>query len=146
MKVQNFIESLCIVYLMYHWSLCTQTRCTELLLIITKPTTTKWAYTDSSTLICSITRHTTERGVGGRGGGILPRKATNLVFCLFFYRYVSVKFKFIVRFSFLFAKANKQGGVLGVEGGGGGGTPWSNMTQFVRQSQLVARRIPIFVT
>ena len=62
------------------WSLGNQIRCVELLLIITKPSTTKWAYiyiyicryTNSSSLTCNITRHTT--------GGILPHKVTNLVF------------------------------------------------------------------
>ena len=65
-KVQNFIESLCISYLLYHWSLDNQTRCVDLLFLITKPSTTKWAYTDSSTFtfrIISINRHTT----GGLG-------------------------------------------------------------------------------
>ena len=49
-----------------------QSRCTDLLLVITKPSTTKWAYTDSSTLTYAVTRHTM--------GGILPGKATNLGF------------------------------------------------------------------
>ena len=40
-------------------------------IIITKPSTTKWAYTDRSTLTCTITRHT----MGGGGGP----KTTNLV-------------------------------------------------------------------
>ena len=44
--------------------------------MITKPSTTKWAYTDSSTLTCTITRHI----MRGGGGVILPRKAANLVF------------------------------------------------------------------
>ena len=48
------------------WSLGNQTRCADLLLIITKPSTTKWAYTDSSSwltvLLC------TQRG--GRGGEV----------------------------------------------------------------------------
>ena len=54
--------------------------------MITEPSTTKWAYTDSSTLTYSITRHTT--------GGILQCKATNLavfffflLVCLFFHCY-----------------------------------------------------------
>ena len=33
-KVKNFIESLCIIHLLYHWSFGNQTRCAELLLII----------------------------------------------------------------------------------------------------------------
>ena len=43
-----------------------QSWCTYLLLIITKPSTTKWAYTDSSTLTYTITRHT----IGEKGGGV----------------------------------------------------------------------------
>ena len=62
MKVQNFLESFCILYLLYHWSLGNR-RCADLLCIITKPSTTKWAYTVSSTLTYTITRHTT--GLGG---------------------------------------------------------------------------------
>ena len=38
-QVQNFIESLCILYLLYHWSLGNQTKCTDLLKIIIKPST-----------------------------------------------------------------------------------------------------------
>ena len=57
--------------LLYHWSLGNQTRCADLLLIVTKPSTTKWAYTDSSTLTYSISKHTMV--------GILPGKVTNLV-------------------------------------------------------------------
>ena len=45
------------------------------MLIITKPSTTKWAYTDSSTL--STISLGTQRG---GGGGILLGKVTNLVF------------------------------------------------------------------
>ena len=56
---------------MYHWSLGNQ-RCAGLLFIVTKPSRTKWAYTDSSTLTYAVTRHTM--------GGILPGKATNLGF------------------------------------------------------------------
>ena len=71
MKVKNFTKYLCILYLLYQWSLGNQRRCADLLFIITKPNTTKWAYTDSSTLTYTITSHTM--------GGILWRKATNLV-------------------------------------------------------------------
>ena len=60
-QVQNFIESLCILYLKYHWSLCNQSYA-DLLFIITKPSTTEWAYTDSSTLSYTITRHTMGEG------------------------------------------------------------------------------------
>ena len=73
MKVKNFIESLCILYLLYHWSLGNRGRCADLLYIIIKPSTTKWTYSDSSTLTYTITRHTTGRA------GILPRKTINLV-------------------------------------------------------------------
>ena len=55
MKVQNCIESLCILYLLYHWSLGNQTRCADLLLLITKPSTTKWPHTDSSPLTYTVT-------------------------------------------------------------------------------------------
>ena len=72
MKVQNFVESLCILYLLYHCSLGNQSRCADLLLLITKPSTAKWAYTDSSTLSYTITRNTM--------ASILPHMATNLVF------------------------------------------------------------------
>ena len=65
MKVQNFIESLCFWHLPYHWSFGNQTKCADLLLLITKQSTTKWAYTDSSTLTYSITRHITG------GGGVV---------------------------------------------------------------------------
>ena len=41
-KVQNFIESLCILYHLYHWSLWNQRRCADLLFIITKPSARKW--------------------------------------------------------------------------------------------------------
>ena len=52
-KVKNFIESLCILYPLCHWSLdnqgChwslgNQRRCADVLFIVTKPSTTKWAY------------------------------------------------------------------------------------------------------
>ena len=55
MKVQNFIESLCTLYLLCHWSLGNQTRFVDFLL--TKPSTMKWACTYSSTLDYSIARH-----------------------------------------------------------------------------------------
>ena len=58
MKVQDFIESLCILYLLLHRSLYHQRGCADLLFIITKPSTTKWANTDSSTLTYTTTRHT----------------------------------------------------------------------------------------
>ena len=54
-KVQNLIDSLCIWYPLYHWCIGNQTRCADLLLLITEPSTTKWAITDSSTLTHSIT-------------------------------------------------------------------------------------------
>ena len=41
-----------------------QSRCTDFLLIITEQSTTKWAYTDSSTLTYTITRDTKWVGVG----------------------------------------------------------------------------------
>ena len=77
---------------MYHLScaplisLGNQTRCADLLIIITKASTTKWPYFDSITLIYSITETTTGEGegggggaAGGGGGSILPHMATNLV-------------------------------------------------------------------
>ena len=51
------------LYFLYHWSLGNQRRCSDLLFIITKPRTTKWACTDSSTLTYTIIKQTT--------GGIL---------------------------------------------------------------------------
>ena len=53
------IESLCILYLLYHWSLGNQTRCADIL--TTNPSTTMWAYTDSNTL-------TLNYRMGGGGG------------------------------------------------------------------------------
>ena len=53
------MESLCILYLLYHWSLGNQRKCAGLLFIIPKPCTSKWAYTDSSNLTYTVTRHTT---------------------------------------------------------------------------------------
>ena len=77
MQIQNFIEYVCFSYLLYRWSLGNQTRCADLLLIISKLSTTKWAYTDGSSLTYSITRHRTERGVSSR-----TRRQTLLVlFC-----------------------------------------------------------------
>ena len=75
-RFKTLFSFLSILYLLYHWSLGNQTRCADLLLIITKPSTTKWAYTDSSTLTYSITWHTKMVG----RGCILLRKMTNLVF------------------------------------------------------------------
>ena len=40
--VQNFIESLCILYLLYHWSLGNQRRCAYLLFIITNQAQQSW--------------------------------------------------------------------------------------------------------
>ena len=57
-KVENLIESFCILYLLYHWSLCNQNRCVDLLFMITKTSTTKWVFTDSSTLTDTIARLT----------------------------------------------------------------------------------------
>ena len=64
---QNFIESLCILYLLYYWSLAKQTRYADVLFLITKASTGKWTYTDCNTLTYCITR---QRG----GGDILPTK------------------------------------------------------------------------
>ena len=74
-QVKNFIESLSILYLLCRWSLGNQRGCADLLFIVTKPSTTKLAYTDSSTLTCTITRHTKV----GFGVEILLHKATDLV-------------------------------------------------------------------
>ena len=60
-----------------YWSLGNQTRCSDLLFIIIKPSTTKWAYTDSGTLTYTVSRYTL--GGGGGEGGILPCKLTNRV-------------------------------------------------------------------
>ena len=48
---------------------CNQIRCAGVLLLITRSSTTKWAYTDSSILLYNITGHL----VGGGGGGIFCR-------------------------------------------------------------------------
>ena len=69
-------ESFCILYLLYHWSLGSQTRCADVLLLITKPSATKLAYADSNTLTYSITRHAMRVGMGM---GYFVFKATNLV-------------------------------------------------------------------
>ena len=60
-QVQNFMEFLCILFHLYHWSRGNQ-RCTDILFIITNPSRTKWAYTDSSTLTCT-------RSLGRQWGG-----------------------------------------------------------------------------
>ena len=65
-KVQN-LSSVPLITLV---RLGNQTGCADLLLLFTKPSTTKSAYTDSIT----FTRHTTA------GGDILPRKPTNAVY------------------------------------------------------------------
>ena len=91
-QVQNFIESLRILYLLYHWSLCNQTRCADLLLVITKPSTRKWAYIDSSTLTYSITRH--------RTGGYFAAQGDKVLFFFFFF------------FSFFFFFGGGRGGLL----------------------------------
>ena len=62
--VQNCIESLCVLYSLYHWSIGNQSRCAGLLLITTKPRTTKWACADSSTLTYTITRPIRKVGWG----------------------------------------------------------------------------------
>ena len=53
------LGSLCVLYLLYHRSLGNQTGCADLLLLITKQSTRKWAYTNSSILTHTITRHAT---------------------------------------------------------------------------------------
>ena len=63
-KIQNFIESLCILYLLYHWSLGNPTRCADVLLLITKPSTAECAYTDSNASTYSVTGHATQGRVG----------------------------------------------------------------------------------
>ena len=74
-KVQSFIESL--YCLLYHLSLGNRTRCADLLLLITKPSTTKWAYSDlytgSSTLTYTVK-------IGGEGGGYFAAHGEKLFF------------------------------------------------------------------
>ena len=60
------------LYFLYHWSLGNQSRCVYVLLLITKPSTTKSTYIDNDTVTLSSTRRTTF--------GILPCKATNFFF------------------------------------------------------------------
>ena len=80
-KVQNLIGSLCILYLLYHWSLGNQRKYADLLFIISKPSTRKWAYPNSSTLTCTITRHT--KGGGGYFAeqGNKPCFSSGLIIC-----------------------------------------------------------------
>ena len=59
-KVENFIEFLSILYFLYHWSLGSQTSCVYVLLLIIKPSTTKWTYM----VTYSTTRHTKGWGWG----------------------------------------------------------------------------------
>ena len=69
---------------LYNWSLCNQTRCADVLLTITKPSTRKWVYTDSSTSTYSITRHRTTECGSGVGGFCHARWQTLLLsLCLF---------------------------------------------------------------
>ena len=82
MKAQSFIESLCILYLLYHDRLATKDGVLiYILFIITKPSTTKWAYTDSSTLTYSIIRHTM-RGYFAKQGN-KPCSSCILILLLF---------------------------------------------------------------
>ena len=83
-KVQNFIESLCVLYPLYHWSLGNQRRCADLIFLVTKPSTAKWAHTDCSTLTYTIARHITAGVRGGGIGRILPRKTKQTLFILLF--------------------------------------------------------------
>ena len=61
---QNFIESLCILYLLYHWFLGKQTSCVCTITNHQSKYNHVGIYTDSNTLTYSIARHTT-----GEGGG-----------------------------------------------------------------------------
>ena len=81
-KAQNFIESLCTLYLLYRWFLGSQSRYADLLFKIAKPSTTKWAYTDSSFL--TYTRHTVGEyfAVWGDSPGIQSIVLVFLVFSL----------------------------------------------------------------
>ena len=69
------------------WQPSNHSRCADLLLIITKPSTRKWAQSDSSTLTYSITRHTTGVGLvcGWEGGVYFAMQGDNKpwwVFCV----------------------------------------------------------------
>ena len=88
-SILNYIESLCILYLLYHWSLGNQRKCADLLFIVTKPTATKWAYADSSTLTYTITRHTTRGGVVISQGD-KPCFRWNLAHKYWFYAYARI--------------------------------------------------------
>ena len=75
-KFQNFIKSLSVLYFLHHRSLCYQTRFVDVLviLLLTKPSTRKWAYTDNITVI-KVSLGTQQVG----GGSYLPCKETNLL-------------------------------------------------------------------
>ena len=80
-QVQNFIKSSCILHLLHHWSLGSKTRCADLPLIITKPSTSKWAYIESSILTYSITRNTIQ------GWGVFCHARRQTFFFFFFLLY-----------------------------------------------------------
>ena len=80
-RVQNFIESLCVLYFLNHRSLPHQTRCADLLFTIAKPSTSKWAYIESSILTYSITRNT----IQGWGVFCHARRQTFFFFVLLYY-------------------------------------------------------------
>ena len=67
-----------VLYCMYHWSLCHQPGCADVLLILVKPkpSTKQWAHTDNNNLIESTGRH-----IAGRGS-ILPREAIKPFSCI----------------------------------------------------------------
>ena len=71
LMVQNFIKSLFFLYLLFHWFLGNQTRCADVLLLITKPNTTKWHIQTVTLWLKSITRH-----VGGGGGFCCTKQQT----------------------------------------------------------------------
>ena len=57
-RSQARIKTLLNLYVFCIWSLGNQTRCADLILLITTPSTTMWAYTDNRTLTVSIIRYT----------------------------------------------------------------------------------------
>ena len=73
MKIEHFIESLCISYLLYHCFLGNQTGCADLLFLFAKQST-KSGHLLTVTLSLSVSLGTQQ----GRGC-ILPHKATDLV-------------------------------------------------------------------
>ena len=84
MKVQNFVESLCIPLISsVPLILGNQRRCADLLFIITKSSTTKWAYTDIVTVALWLTLSLGTQWVDWSGRGYFAAQGDKL--CSFFF-------------------------------------------------------------